>query len=115
MPSKPPRPCRHPGCPALTREGWCEQHRPSCKRRRSADYHGWYFLPIWTKKLRPEQMLREPFCAECRKRGVRTPATVADHIRPHRGDWKLFTDPANLQSLCASCHSKKTLQESAEK
>ena len=112
MPSKPPRPCRHPGCPALTREGWCEQHRPSRtqERRRSAAYHHWYFLPIW-----PEQLLREPWCAECRKQGLRVRATVADHIRPHRGDWKLFCDPANLQSLCASCHSRKTLQESAEK
>lgn len=38
-----------------------------------------------------------------------TAATVADHIRPHRGDPALFFDPTNLQSLCDEypwrCHS----------
>jgi 5-methylcytosine-specific restriction endonuclease McrA len=38
------------------------------------------------------------------KRGLVVPATVADHINPHDGDWNRFMlDP--LQSLCASCHS----------
>ncbi|MBQ3072686.1 MAG: HNH endonuclease [Oscillospiraceae bacterium] len=117
MPCKPPRPCRHPGCPELTREGWCDAHRPSWTgvRRRSAAYHHWYFLPIWTKKLRPEQLLREPWCAACLEKGCRVKATTADHIRPHRGDWSLFCDPKNLQSLCASCHGRKTLSEIREK
>ena len=46
-----------------------------------------YNLPIWTDKLRPAQLLREPFCRECARQGIRTRATVVDHIRPHRGDW----------------------------
>lgn len=34
-----------------------------------------------------------------------------DHIEPHRGDWERFTTVENLQVLCESCHSKKTVQE----
>ena len=37
--------------------------------------------------------------------------TVVDHIRPHRGDPVLFWDEKNWQSLCKSCHDKKTWNE----
>lgn len=115
MAMKPLRPCRHPGCPELTREGWCPRHKPKrAERRVSARWHGWYSLPVWTDDLRPAQLLREPFCRACASRGVRTRATVADHITPHRGDWTLFTDRANLQSLCETCHNRKTAREMAE-
>jgi 5-methylcytosine-specific restriction endonuclease McrA len=40
----------------------------------------------------------------CLQQGRVTPATVADHIKPHRGDWMAFR-LGNLQSLCASCHN----------
>lgn len=116
MASKPLRPCRHPGCPALTREGWCQAHKPpAVPRRESATWHGWYSLPIWTKQLRSTQLWREPFCQECAKRGIRTWATDVDHVRDHKGDWALFVDPSNLQSLCHSCHSRKTMREVGRK
>lgn len=115
MALKPLRPCRHPGCPDLTREGYCPAHKPAkAPRRSSAQWHSWYGLPIWKNDLRPTQLLREPFCRECAKAGRRTPATRADHVRPHRGDWALFTDRANLQSLCERCHNAKTAREMAE-
>lgn len=60
------------------------------------------------------RLLREPFCRECARRGVRTWATVVDHVEPHRGDWQLFIDPANHQSLCERCHNRKTAREMAE-
>ena len=114
MALKPLRPCRHPGCQALTREGYCPAHKPDkAPRRRSAEYHGWYSLSIWTGDLRPAQLMREPFCRECAKRGIRTRAAVVDHIVPHRGDWALFIDPGNHQSLCKSCHDRKTAREMA--
>ena len=115
MALKPLRPCRHPGCAALVPSGYCPRHQPArAPRRVSAAYHGWYSLPIWTDALRPQQLLRESFCRECAKRGVRTRATVVDHITPHRGDWAKFIDPANHQSLCKSCHDRKTALEMAE-
>ena len=110
----PLRPCKHAGCPVLTREGWCEKHRPKHERRMSADYHAWYNLPIWTDVLRPAQLLRNPFCRECAAAGRRTPATVVDHVKPHRGDWSLFTDETNLQSLCKFHHDRKTAMEQAQ-
>ena len=115
MAMKPLRPCRHPGCPELTREGYCSRHKPKrAGRRASAEYHAWYNLPVWTDELRPAQLLREPWCRECAKRGLRTRATVVDHITPHRGEWKLFIDPANHQSLCKHHHDQKTAMEQAE-
>ena len=34
MAMKPLRPCRHPGCQKLTREGWCPKHKPKRAERR---------------------------------------------------------------------------------
>ncbi|MDD4570646.1 MAG: HNH endonuclease signature motif containing protein [Tepidanaerobacteraceae bacterium] len=48
---------------------------------------------------------------ECLKAKRITPATVVDHIKPHKGDVKLFFDINNLQSLCKTCHDRKTAKE----
>lgn len=115
MAMKPLRPCRHPGCSALTREGYCDRHKPKpAARRASAEYHAWYSLPVWTDDLRPAQLLLEPWCRECAKRGIRTRATVVDHVEPHCGDWARFIDRSNLQSLCKHHHDQKTARELAE-
>ena len=112
MAHKPLRPCRYPGCHALVPGGYCAAHRPKwAERRESASWHWMYSTAAWTRDLRPGQLLREPFCRSCARRGLRTPATDVDHIRDHKGDWRLFTDRANLQSLCHRCHSRKTLRE----
>ena len=118
MASKPMRPCRHPGCTQLTRDGYCEAHkRKKSPRRESAQWHHLYSLPIWTDDLRPAQLLREPFCRECAKQYPpsdprhRTRATVVDHVTPHKGDWDLFVDPRNHQSLCKHHHDQKTMRE----
>ena len=115
MASKPLRPCRRPGCPELTRAGWCDKHRPAPRQRRdSAAYHGWYSKPIWVKRLRPDQLAREPFCRVCAAQGYRTRATVVDHVTPHKGDWNLFVSPGNHQSLCKFHHDQKTAREQAQ-
>jgi 5-methylcytosine-specific restriction protein A len=46
---------------------------------------------------------------------MRVRATDVDHIEPHKGSWERFTDRDNLQSLCHSCHSRKTLAEMRQK
>lgn len=51
----------------------------------------------------------------CGAKDWRTRATVEDHVVPFRGDWKLFTSPANLQSLCKYHHDQKTMREQAER
>ena len=56
-------------------------------------------------------LLEHPFCAMCGK-PLRGSDAVVDHIKPHRGDWKLFWDVSNWQALCKRCHdSHKQRQE----
>lgn len=106
------RPCRRPGCGALTQDGWCPTHKPKkIARKESAAWHSWYSLRVWTDELRPAQLWREPFCRECERMGRRVRATDVDHVKDHKGDWALFVDETNLESLCHSCHSRKTMRE----
>jgi 5-methylcytosine-specific restriction protein A len=63
------------------------------------------------KQLRAAQLWREPLCRHCQEQGRITAATDVDHIEPHKGNLVLFYAPANLQSLCHSCHSAKTAKE----
>ena len=100
------------------RGGYCAQHQPKRAEHRSAEsraWRRWYSLPVWTDDLRPAQLLREPWCRECALRGLRVRATDVDHIVPFEGDWQKFTDRNNLQSLCHSCHGRKTAAESRAK
>lgn len=113
MATKPLRPCKHPGCCNLVPSGYCVEHRTQHRSQRSEEAQSWrwmYGTNVW-RRMRSAQLLREPFCRECARQGIRTRATDVDHIRDHKGDWAVFTDPGNLQSLCHSCHSRKTLAE----
>lgn len=42
----------------------------------------------------------------CEDEGRLTPATIVDHIIPHRGDTALFWDTDNWQPLCKLHHDK---------
>lgn len=104
MPRTPKRPCRHPGCPNLSNEPFCEQHRKQYARETAAQrgYDG-----RW-RKARALFLKGHPLCAECLLENHLTPATIVDHIVPHRGDKRLFWDQANFQPLCKPCHDRKT-------
>lgn len=52
-----------------------------------------------------------PLCAECERLGRLTPATVVDHVIPHKGDMVLFWQEENWQSLCARHHNMKSAKE----
>ena len=56
-------------------------------------------------------MESNPFCVKCYEEGHITMATVVDHIKPHRGDKKLFWDRGNWQPLCEHHHNVKTMTE----
>ena len=45
---------------------------------------------------------RNPFCAECQRRGVDTPTALVDHIIPRKKGGSMW-DKSNLQSLCRDC------------
>jgi len=69
----------------------------------TGDVHRWYNRPSWQRR-RAYQLQCEPLCKFCLQRGRVEPATVADHIDAHAGDYNKFRLGA-LQSLCATCHS----------
>jgi hypothetical protein len=62
-----------------------------------------YSTAQW-RGLRAQQLAFKPICQRCEARGVIRAATVAHHIKAHRGDEGLFFDANNLASSCAECH-----------
>ena len=65
-----------------------------------------YSTANW-QAIAKRQLARQPLCQGCP--GV-VPATLVDHIIPIKQGGAL-RDPANLQSLCRSCHAAKTKAE----
>lgn len=63
-----------------------------------------YNTQSW-RMVRYRFLQQHPVCVFCLQQGRVEPATVADHVIPHRGDVGLFKDPSNLQALCSTCHS----------
>ena len=104
LPTRPIKPCRHPGCPDLTNNSYCDNHaelytRPSAKERG--------YNANW-RRLSKLFLKAHLLCAECLKQNNITPSTVVDHIVPHRGDPVLMWDETNWQALCKRCHDRKT-------
>ena len=104
MPRIPKRPCRHPGCPNLSDEVYCKVHR-SLYARDNATVRG--YDARW-RAARKRYLQRHPLCVECQREEKLVPATVVDHIIPHRGDEALFWDVNNWQAMCKACHDRKT-------
>ena len=74
-------------------------------------YHHLYNTAAW-RRLRVAQLQAYPLCRMDQELGRFVAAAVVDHIKPHKGEPTLFSDPANLQSLCKQCHdSHKQAQE----
>jgi hypothetical protein len=75
-------------------------------------YRRWYNLKAW-RIARLAQLARQPLCERCEKAGRITAATVVNHRQPHKGDWALFIDPDNHESLCAAHHDALVQREEA--
>lgn len=50
-------------------------------------------------------------CRTCGGRFITPRATIADHIRPHRGNPVLFWSKENVQAMTKRCHDAKTARE----
>ena len=112
MPTKPKHPCRWPGCPELTDGRYCAKHQ----HQSNADYERYRrdpgtkarYGPAWAK-IRRSFLNRNPLCEECMRTGKMTPATEVHHMIPLvQGGTHAYS---NLQALCHSCHSRKTVAE----
>jgi len=117
MPGKPKRICNKPGCRKLTIDRYCDEHKGYNKQtKRQADRwrgnsneRGYTYA--WSK-AREAYLQQHPYCAHCLQQDGRyEPATVVDHIIPHKGDKTLFWDRDNWQALCARHHNMKTARE----
>ena len=107
----PMKPCAYAGCKTLVDIGQshCKQHvsakresgRVSDARRSDRPSRRWYNLKAWKVK-RAALLAREPLCRMCPS-GSKRPATIADHVVPHKENYVLFWE-GDLQPLCKPCH-----------
>jgi len=113
MPTKPKSICRNSGCGRIAvSDGYCSIHK---RTKEQSQHLALYKTPQW-RKLRYQALRRDRgICVICEREGYQRMATDVDHIIEHSGDIELFYDLSNLQSLCKSCHSRKTLMKNMGK
>ena len=93
--------------------GRCDKHRRAERqaldaRRGSSTERGYSYA--W-QRAREGFLRSHPLCRAHEAQDKVEPATVVDHIVPHRGDKALFWDSSNWQPLCKRCHDIKTARE----
>lgn len=109
MPMRPASRCSTVGCAVLVPAGGvCATHQRAREQRRGSSTARGYDRH-WQRARR--RYLSQPeniTCRMCAREGRCEPATVVDHITPHRGDQALFWNVANWQPLCKAHHDQKT-------
>ena len=70
---------------------------------------------ILSTELRREQLTAEPLCRHCKEQGTTREATRVDDILPRVDRPNLELSIDNTQSLCESCHNRKTMEENRGK
>lgn len=112
MPCKLKKPCRYPGCPKLTSETYCNQHKKQVTKEyntysRNQAVNRQRYGSNW-QRIRKMFVARHPFCEECLKKNKYVPVQDVHHIVPlSRGGTNDFS---NLQSLCKSCHNRISIK-----
>jgi 5-methylcytosine-specific restriction endonuclease McrA len=121
----PMKPCAVTGCRSLVPVGQqrCAKHQRQADEERWAraeavrsnpEARRWYSWAAWRgpNGRRAMQLRKEPHCEMCPEE-TRQPATVADHVQPHRGDHARFWF-GDLQSLCKPCHDRTKQRQEAQ-
>ena len=121
MPTKPKRACpgrgpRYNSCRNVigSHERYCGVclayiKRETAKYDRDRDETAerqWIHSPRWRRESKTH-LDAHPLCVPCEKEGRTTAAYLVDHIIPHEGNYELFWDHNNWQSLCNDCHEIK--------
>lgn len=86
--------------------------KPDRRSEEAEKYRQWYKTRDWWK-IRSKRLKEEPFCRVCAKQKRFDPSyqidtsqrLIVDHVRPHKGDQRLFFDYNNTQVLCAHHHN----------
>lgn len=109
MPKRPPRPCKHPGCPQLSHTGYCEEHAPAVPAssplsppRRSAARRGYGrgWRRIRERALTSYGIPRHDW-----------PLYDIDHRPPYDPDVEPNHSRYTLVPMLRSNHSRKTARE----
>lgn len=114
MPQKLKRPCNKPGCPELTNNGYCDEHKKQKQqqqdeRRGTAHERGYTYRWAQYSTLYRK---KHPLCVMCEREGKIVGSQHVDHIIAVRGAKDpMFWKEENHQALCQSCHSRKTIAE----
>lgn len=88
----------------------CENHKPKAWRNNNADKRKYKGRNLQQER---ERLFRDqPLCADCKKRGRVSVATIRDHIVPLAEGGE--DTPENTQGLCDECHNVKTKEEAAK-
>ena len=101
-------------CPKLIEAGerFCFKHKqPTNEYEKSRNsINSKVYNTTW-RKLRRVKLNNNPLCEICLAKGEIVQAGEVDHVKPAKGypERRLRLD--NLQSLCVTCHSKKTREE----
>jgi 5-methylcytosine-specific restriction protein A len=111
MPIKPKHPCNRPGCPALTYERLCPDHKREHNRRFDATrgttkQRG--YAGTWPAR-RKRWLALHSLCETCEANGLVVAATEVDHVIPLAQGGA--DDESNYSSKCHPCHSRKTAKE----
>lgn len=115
MPTRAARVCRVPGCGRVTvrSDGYCTEcsdagKNTSIEDRRKKETDPFYYSTEW-RRYQKWWLMTHPLCVSCGQSGQ-----MVDHKVPIRdGGAKL--NPANTQTMCFTCHNKKTGSERAAK
>ena len=78
------------------------------------EFYRFYRTAIW-QKIRRQKLQDNPCCEKCIKHGRIRRGYAIDHKRPHKGRIKVFLDFNNMQTLCHSCHSRKSAMEKVKR
>ncbi len=93
-------------CGPAKRRGWKHDQQRGTRQQRGYD-QTWINLRAYWLRL-------HPLCEDCKREGQITAAEEVHHMRAFRGpDDPLRLDDTNLESLCKSCHSRKTAKGAA--
>lgn len=75
------------------------------RTRRDKEAQGFYESPPW-RKLRAIKLASNPLCEPCQREGRLVEARFVHHVRERSTHPELALVLENLESICASCHSR---------